>query len=132
MYYFLLRSLKFQWVTKIFLIFIFFFFFVWLFWLLKLCLCEFTGQRLNYCKTLWVQNEVSKTPWGKEQRLNKYAGQICLQSLPHGVMESLFFAPRSFGAMQPLPRKLVSQAKITMKISYSAFSKGNIINFYNF
>ena len=55
-----------------------------------------------------------------------------LHSLPHRVLDSLFFAPRSFGAMQPLPRKLVSEAKITMKIGYSAFSKGNIINFYIF
>ena len=58
----------------------------------------------------------SKTMRGKERKVHNSEGKFSLKlcpaevwslcSLPHGVLDPSHFAPRSFGTMQHLPRKL--------------------------
>ena len=60
---------------------------------------ETMSPKLRGAKVTLFQNFA-----GQRTRGTKLCGQRLKANLPRGVMDPSFFAPRSFGAMQPLPR----------------------------
>ena len=80
------------------------------FWPLKLCRPEFAGQGLHCSITPRGKEGGVQNFAGKEQGVKNSVGQICLQSLPRGVMKPFFCAPRSFGPHVLCPTELWSNA----------------------